>query len=39
MDKILVTGGVGYLGQWVVKELEKHYSVVVADLNLSLIHI
>tara|TARA_Y100000996_G_scaffold43937_1_gene30425 strand:- start:2373 stop:3284 length:912 start_codon:yes stop_codon:yes gene_type:complete len=34
MDKILVTGGVGYLGQWVVKELEKHYSVVVADLNL-----
>jgi nucleoside-diphosphate-sugar epimerase len=34
VDKILVTGGVGYLGQWVVKELEKHYNVVVADLNL-----
>ena len=31
MRKILVTGGLGKLGRWVVKELESHYEVLVVD--------
>ena len=31
MRKILVTGGLGKLGRWVVKELECHYEVLIVD--------
>jgi UDP-glucose 4-epimerase len=31
MKKVLVTGGLGKLGRWVVKELERYYDVLVVD--------
>ncbi len=33
MTKILITGGTGRVGQWVVRELCPDYQIIVADLN------